>query len=240
MARDLDAVLAEWEFTPSNIQARLISALNGRKVIQVRIDLGVLQLEITGRPDGAKPHGFETYFEYLQVCSRREPDFVMDEEQCREADREFVQFYHRRIAWLALQRFAEAICDADHTLAFMDLLRTHSPNAEYTTAHEQYRNFVLFHRTQAAAALAAADDQPETAVDEIRKGLAKMKRYYVENECEDRVEDDTLMQTLQQMERTLREIHSIDSTLQEKLESAIANENYEEAARLRDQLAKRE
>src|SRR5205807_8100917 len=32
---------------------------------------------------------------------------------------------------------------ADHTLAFMDFVRDHSPNEEYTEAHEQYRGFVL-------------------------------------------------------------------------------------------------
>ena len=29
----------------------------------------------------------------------------------------------------------------------MDFVRDHSPNDEYKLAHEQYRGFVLFHRT---------------------------------------------------------------------------------------------
>ena len=35
----------------------------------------------------------------------------------------------------------------------MDFVKRHAPNEEYRDAHEQYRGFVLFQRTQAAAAL---------------------------------------------------------------------------------------
>ena len=37
---------------------------------------------------------------------------VLSEEQCLEADREFVQFYHRRICWLTLRHYARALADA--------------------------------------------------------------------------------------------------------------------------------
>src|SRR5262245_53315091 len=105
----------------------------------MRVDLGVLQLEPDGRPDGTRPHGCRTYFEYLRRRERAaggEP-FVLDEEQCREADREFLQFYHRRVCWLALRRYAEAVADADHTLAFMDFVRDHSPSEEYAQARSE-------------------------------------------------------------------------------------------------------
>ena len=29
----------------------------------------------------------------------------MTEEQCQEVDREFVQFYHRRVCWLTLREY---------------------------------------------------------------------------------------------------------------------------------------
>src|SRR5205085_9302723 len=128
-------------------------------------DLGMLQIETGDRPDGARPHGCRTYFQYLQqqvnVAVRGGQTFTLSEEQCLEADREFVQFYHRRVCWLALRNYAKAVKDADHTLRFMDFVREHSPAEEYTQAHEQYRGFVLFQRTQAAAALAMERENPE-------------------------------------------------------------------------------
>src|SRR5207237_9895342 len=101
--------------------------------------------------------------------------FVLSEWHCDEAGREFIQYCHRRICWLALRNYAQAIADADHTLAFMGFVRDHSPDEEYAQAHEQYRGFVLFHRTQAAAALAVEKDDPEAALDAIQAGLRKLR-----------------------------------------------------------------
>src|SRR5207244_3627750 len=160
-------------------QARLVQAHDGRQGIQLRIDLGALQLETTGRPDGAQPHGHSTYFEYLQEQARLSRkagrNFALSEEQCQDADREFLQFYHRRMCWLALRQYSRAIRDADHTLAFMDFVKRHAPSKEYLEAHEQYRGFVLFQRTQAAAALQVENNAPEEAINELRQGLEQLR-----------------------------------------------------------------
>src|SRR5439155_15870244 len=156
------------------VQARLVQARGGRQVIQMRVDLGILQIETAAKPDGTKPHGHPTYLSYLQeqarMAQKNTGPMVLSEEQCQEADREFVQYYHRRVCWLALRNYRHALADADHTLAFMDFVRSHSPSEEYTEAHEQYRGFVLFQRTQAAAALRVEGDDPEGAIDEVRAG----------------------------------------------------------------------
>jgi hypothetical protein len=239
LSHDIDAALRDWDFRPGTVQARLVEAGDGRQVIQLRLDLGLLQLETTGRPDGTRPHGQSTYFQHLQRQARRRPDLVLDEEQCEEADREFVQFYHRRLCWLALKDYGRAVEDSDHTLAFMDFVRDHAPNDEYVQAHEQYRGFVLFHRTQAAARLAVERENPESAVDEIRAGLARMRTFFAGFQAEEHMEEDGMVQRLRELERSLREEHHIESTLRERLDEAVAREDYETAARLRDALRQR-
>jgi hypothetical protein len=239
LSQDIDAALRDWDFQPGTVQARLVEAGDGRQVIQLRLDLGLLQLETSGRPDGTRPHGQPTYFQYLQRLARRRPDLVLDEEQCEEADREFVQFYHRRLCWLALKEYARAVEDSDHTLAFMDFVRGHAPNDEFVQAHEQYRGFVLFHRTQAAARLAVERENPESAVDEIRAGLERMRAFFAGFEAEEQMEEDGMVQRLRELERTLREEHHIEATLRERLDDAVAREDYETAARLRDALRQR-
>src|SRR5947209_3911254 len=110
MSQDIDAAMRGWDFKPGVVQARLVQAGSGRQVIQMRVDLGVLQMETRDRPDGTRPQGAATYFDYLRQQARVAgpvgQSFVLSEEQCLEADREFVQFYHRRICWLALRNFA--------------------------------------------------------------------------------------------------------------------------------------
>src|SRR5882672_5596878 len=112
---DIDELLANWPFQPGDVMARLVKASGGREVLQMRVDMGLLQMETEGRPDGARPKGTNSYFDYLQTLVIREgDDFTLNAQQCGEVDREFVQFYHRRICWLALRKFRPAAKDADH------------------------------------------------------------------------------------------------------------------------------
>lgn len=238
--RHIDTILRDWEYEPGEVAARLIRGGDGREVVQMRIDMGILQLEVEGRPDGAKPGGAETYFDYLlAVVVHDGKEFVLSEEQCAECDREFVQFYQRRICWLALREFRRAVRDADHSLAFMDFVRQHSPNEDWTMSHEQYRPFILFHRTQAAALAELEDDGPEAAIEQINQGLNRIQEFYVEVEAEDRFEDDELVERLNQLRQSLRDHYHIGRTLQERLDEAVASEQYELAAKLRDEIARR-
>ena len=66
MNQDIDAALRGWDYKPGVVQARLVQAGDGRQVIQMRVDLGLLQIEPEGRPDGARPHGCATYFDHLR------------------------------------------------------------------------------------------------------------------------------------------------------------------------------
>jgi hypothetical protein len=241
--QDIDFILKDWEYKPGVAQARLVQAHDGRQVIQLRIDLGALQLETTGRPDGARPHGHATYFDYLREQERLSRkagrNFALSDEHCQDADREFLQFYHRRMCWLALRQYARAIRDADHTLDFMDFVKRQAPSEEYVQAHEQYRGFVLFQRTQAAAALQVENNAPEEAINEIRLGLERIRDFFIAYDREDEWENDGMVRHLRQVEATLREQYHIDATLEEQLQQAIAEEDYERAARLRDALKKR-
>jgi UvrB/UvrC motif-containing protein len=241
---DIDPVLKEWAVEPGATQARLVTASDGRSVLQVRLDLGLLQLEVDGRPDGQRPHDFDSYFDYLNDAAQRRAksgrDFKLNASQCSEADREFVQYFQRRVAWLALREFDRAIADANHTLAFMDFVRDHSPNDEYRMAHEQFRGFVIFHRAQAAAAAAVERNNAEAAIDAVRDGLTRIRAFLAENDLEEHADEDTFVQELTKLEQSLRELHGIDETLEEQLAKAVANEQYETAARIRDALRQRQ
>jgi hypothetical protein len=208
---------------------------DGRELIQMRIEMGLLQLETSGRPDGEKPQGAESYYDYL--CERyreesSESEFTVDE--CAECDREFVQYYHRRICWLAMREFKNAVRDADHTLRLMDLCRERSPDEEWTVSHEQYRPFVMFHRIQAAALAELDHHGPEEAVAAVNKGLDELRDIFEEHGAEHSFEENELVERLNEFRETLREKFSVDKSLDEQLAEAIALEEYERAAKLRD------
>jgi hypothetical protein len=236
----LDELLQQWPFEPEALCVRLLKGADGRDIIQLRVDLGILQLETTGRPDGHRPEGFSTLLEMLCRQEVEDPDFELNEATCIEIDREFVQFYHRRVAWLRLQRFEKAVQDADHTLALMDFCRDHSPCEEWTFQHEQHRAFVIFHRSQAAALQAIEEQSPENAIAAINDGLDMIEENFIDMGWEDQFDSDELVERLTQLRESLRSDFSIERPLQERLAEAVESEQYELAAQLRDEMARRD
>ncbi|MEM9646725.1 MAG: UvrB/UvrC motif-containing protein [Planctomycetota bacterium] len=236
----LDDLLSKWAFDPSTLNVRLVKGKDGRDVIQMRIDMGILQLETTGRPDGEQIQQCETYLDHLQMEALEAPEKVLTEDECGEVDREFMQFYHRRICWLRLQYYQRAVMDANHTLRLMDLSRTMSPDEEWTGSHEQYRPFVLFHRTQAEALAELEENSAEEAVQSINRGLEVIRGFFEEHGAEDHFDDDELVVRLIELRESLRKDYEVGQTLREELEAAIEQENYELAARLRDELSRRD
>ena len=239
--QDIDFILREWPYQPGVISARIVRAPGRRKVLQMRIELGLLQMEFTGRPDGERPGDKETYLDLVtsQVGDEGDGAQALTEEQCFEIDREFVQYYHRRICCLALREFDRAVADADHTLALMDFVAAHSPNEEWTASHERYRPFVIFHRTQALALAVLERSGPEAAIEEISKGLEEVRQVFVRAEAEEQFESDELVNQLRELRESLRKEYEVGQTLAEQLAEAVAAEEYERAARLRDEIARR-
>lgn len=247
MENDIDKILNQWPFDPQSVNVRVLD-LASRSVLQMRVDMGVLQMEIEGRPDGVDFEGSKTYFDFLKQESIESNAFELDEDNCIEIDREFVQFYHRRVCWLQLKEFSNAVKDADHTLGLMDFCKAYSPDEEWTVSHEQYRPFVLYHRTQAAA-LSYLDEDAEVedvdpgdvekAIDEVNVGLVRLNDLFVEYDAAEQFEEDDLVVRLREFREGIREKYGVASTLQERLVAAIENEDYELAAKIRDELSKR-
>ncbi len=239
-ATHLDEMLSKWSFDPQTLGVRLVKGKDGRDVLQMRVDMGILQLETTGRPDGESYEGHESVLEFLQETLLLDPDHVLSEQQCMDIDREFMQFYHRRISWLRLQFYNRAVMDADHTLRLMDVTESLSGDEEWIGTHEQYRPFVLFHRTQADALGQLEESSAEEAIQAINRGLETMRAFFEKHEAEDHFESDELVVRLVDLRESLRNEYSVGQTLNEQLADAVEREQYELAARLRDELSRRD
>ena len=92
-----------------------------------------------------------------------------------------------------------------------------------------------------ATALAAENNDPEGAIDRLREGLKGLRDFLTGYDIdEQKIEEDGMVEQLRKMEESLRKLHNIEATLREQLEQAVANEQYEMAAKLRDALKRRE
>ena len=61
---DISHLLDQWEYQPGQVVVRRFKAKDGREKIQLRVDLGLLQMNAEGRPDGKRPFGHPSLLEY--------------------------------------------------------------------------------------------------------------------------------------------------------------------------------
>ena len=158
---DLARLLADWPYEPGRINARIVQDVDGVRRIQVRIELGVLQMEIEGRPDGRRPDGFESVLHRVHADMDRYENlngtrggFLLGEPACAALREEAVQYYHRYVALFALEEFEGVVRDTSRNLAVFDLCRDFAATAHDREILEQFRPHVILMRVRALAALA--------------------------------------------------------------------------------------
>lgn len=242
MNRDLTPFLDGWPFDPTDICARKILGRDGREKLQVRLDLGVLQMALHGRPDGQRPHGHPSLLDYYLDCLEdhrakhgTDSDFRLDVDACGELGQEGLLFYHRYICLLRLGDFDGVVHDTTHNLAILDLVKSYAEDEEDRLSFEQYRPYVLMIHTRGKGELCLLNGDYTGALKRIEEGIAKIQAGV------DGIEDIDAEDELQALSDWADEIGreqpmSLTQELEQQLQTAIAEEQYEQAARLRDQL----
>lgn len=247
MPDDISHLLTTWPHEPARLNVRRIMGDDGRPKLQVRLDLGLLQMEIDGRPDGQKPNGFESLLAVHESRLRRygEVDsgsssagFVLSEDDCRALREEAVQVYHRYVALFALGDYERVIRDTSRNLALFDLCRDYGRTEFDRTVLDQFRPTALMMRARAAAELALASGQPKQALAALDHGLSELRATFDDLGRGAEFESANEVQLLRGMRDALvpKLPASQKAELQERLRAALDAENYELAAILRDEL----
>jgi hypothetical protein len=242
---DISQLLNDWPFEPGRIHARRIAGRDGRTKLQVRIDLGILQLELEGRPDGLKPQGFDSLLAMHKARLREYVEhnggpagFILTSDECRALREEAVQFYHRYVALLSLGEFPGVISDTNHNLELLDLCREFGQSEHDRGVLEQFRPYVIMMRARAEAELAVAQRKPKDALVAIDRAILAIQHVYEDAGLGDQFDTSSEVQLLRSMRDALvpKLPMSQRVELQERLQAALAAENYELAAILRDEL----
>lgn len=250
MSVDIGRVLDNWPYQSEGVMARLIAGNDGRKQLQLRLDLGVLQMDVDGRPDGETLQGYPSWLACLAAKRSAEPDQNPSSEDWSQLDREIMQFYHRRTALMALAQQAQllnkrrraialyrrALRDANHNLQAMNFIVSHSDDPQYAEGHERYRPLVLAQRGLAAGHWHVLRGDPDLAIERVKAGIRRIERFYHRRRLDDLINEDAGVRQLRILERQIRREHVIDRTLQEQLDDALANEDYKLAAQIRDKI----
>jgi len=185
--RDISRILKSWDFKPDNLIIRKIDGDDGSSKIQIRVNLGILQMETEGRPDGKTPHDSESLLDYysslISEYEKRDgtaQNFLLNEQDMQELDDELMQYYHRRVCFFALKDYENARINAQHNLGLMDIIKFHCVDKDYVESHEQFRPFVIMEKARGAG-LADIDRKDYiNAMLHIGEAIEKIESFYQE------------------------------------------------------------
>ena len=240
MNQDLNDLLRDWPHEPGQIKARKILGSDGRGKIQLRIDLGLIQMETIGRPDGKKPHGCESLLLYHQVRAREKEEagskYLLSPEECSELQQEGIQYYHRYISFFQLNDFGGVIRDTQRNLDMFSFVASHVEREDIVASFEQFKPYVLMMNTRAKAAIELERDDFSSAERQILRGLEKIRDYFGKMHNSDLAANSPEISFLEEWLEEIRAKRPLSKleVMQKEMQNAIAREAYERAAELRD------
>ena len=236
MSQDLSALLQGWDYDPHQVTARWVEGADGRMKIQLRMDLGIFQMEIQNRPDGQRPRGCVSLLQYYLQKERAAPGLLLDEAACAALQQEMLQYYCRYIALFALRHFAGVIRDTEHNLEIIRFIGRHTP-PELGHAVLPFFPFVRLMNARALAEKALDARQFEAAGRVLEAAREDIEAFSAQHNLSENVLAPPLA-TLGELLEAIRKRkpRSPADRLREELDRAIAAENYEHAALLRDRL----
>jgi hypothetical protein len=252
MSKDISNILNEWLFVPDEVMVRIVQGADGRSKIQLRVDLGLLQMEIDGRPDGLRPEGFESYLEYYEHKQRLHdeafpdgPPLAMTPEDCALLWRESIQYYHRYWSFWHLDMYELCARDTQRNLRLFAFIRSHTGDDRLKLQFDQWRPYVQMMHTRAAATPLLSNKAFAEGLRVIEAGIEAIRDFLEEYDQSHRAEECVELVSL---ERWRDEIISREeqaaaarpkskiTLLRRKMDEAVAAEQFEEAARLRDEI----
>src|SRR5260221_1242315 len=242
MSLDLNDLLRDWPHEPGMIKVRKIVGKDGKEKLQLRIDLGVIQMETTGRPDGQEPHQFESLLEYHRSrasrAEKRGAKYVLSPDDVGELQQEGIQYYHRYISFFQLNDYLGVIRDTQRNLDMFDFVAEHAEREELVASVEQFTPYVLMMNTRATASIEIERENFPGAVAKVEEGMEKIRAFFGEVENPDAAVNSPELGFLGEWLQEIRARQPLTKLekMQRAKDNAIANEAYESAAELPDQI----
>lgn len=254
MSKDIKPILDGWEHDPDRFSVHIVKGDDGRDKIQVRLDLGILQMELDGRPDGERPEGRESWFDVFRTKQKEHdtahPDgasFQLSSQDCQLLLREAFHYYHRYLSFWHLERYELCARDTSRNLKLFAFVKEFASKDQDRLMFDQYRPYVTMMHAKAVATPLIELQEHEAAIQVIDAAIAGIRRFLTEYDQLDRADRCGELTHLERWrDQLLAHQPALPppppdplDQLKSDLQAAIAEERFEEAARLRDELRQR-
>ena len=240
---DLTPILDGWEYRPDDVTVRKIVGLDGKPKVQMRLPMGLIQMEVEGRPDGVRPEGYESYLELYEERRRATlDDFSLDPDDCAKLRDEATMYYHRYLSFFHLRDFERVIRDTVRNLRVLDFIKQYADDSGDRVSMEQYRPYIFMMSTRARAHLCLEHQLRHKALEAVREGIAEIEAFLREVGREELIGRAPELSILRQLETEIKE-HVPEARIEDlrlEMQKAVATEDYERAAQIRDEIRRME
>ena len=243
---DISHLLENWEYQPGQVVVRRFKGQDGKEKIQLRVDLGLLQMNAEGRPDGKRPFGYASLYEYYQARLYKhvaghggsDEGFKLKAEDCAKLQLEALQFHHRYICLLQLEDYAGVIRDAERNLAVFDFVEKHAETEELAWSLRQFQPQLLMILIRARGSQALQTQDYTLAIRLVEEGLEQIRAFYRETAGAEAAEQSGETVALEDWLSEIRAKRPLSrrERLERALNEAVRSEDYERAAKVRDEL----
>lgn len=242
---DLRQIVDGWPYEPGKITVRTIVGKDGREKVQMRLDLGVLQMEKDGRPDGQRPKGCESLLEYHQGQLRKYEEkngtdlgFHLTSDECQALRDEALMFYHRYLSLFVLEDFQRVERDTARNSQVLDLCNKYAAEEWDRMVLEQYRPYIVMMNSRSQALQSMQAGMLKTALAHVEAGLSAIRDFFERYGRPDAFDTSSEVHILNALRQELIQRLPVGAIqrLERKLQRALSEERYEDAARIRDQI----
>ncbi len=241
---DISQLLEHWDYEPGQVVVRRFKAKDGVAKIQLRVDLGLLQMNAEGRPDGKRPFGNESLLEhYINQLEKYRSNhdggdegFKLKPEDCAKLQQEAIQYHHRYICMFQLEDYEAVVRDTERNLEAFEFAQLYAASEDLAWSLQQFRPQLLMMRIRAKGALALKQHDYLKVINLITQGMDEIRDFFREQGRHDLLEQSGEIQSLEiwlqeiQAKRPLTEMEKLQTALDE----AVRSEDYEKAAKVRD------
>lgn len=157
---------------------------DGREVVVVQPNaFTISRIYATGRPDGMRPHGVDSYYDYFFAKLREYEEqhetregFQLESEEWETLFEESFHRYTRYLLFAGIKRWEDVQHDTATNLAVTNLARECAPS-EIAWRSYQYKGYMLMMHSIAKAELSLQEDDTAAALQHIDTGIQQIGEF---------------------------------------------------------------
>ena len=157
---------------------------DGREVVVVQPNaFTISRIYATGRPDGMRPHGVDSYYDYFFAKLREYEEeqgtregFQLESEEWETLFEESFHRYTRYLLFAGIKRWKDVQRDTAANIAVTNLAREYAPS-EVAWRSYQYKGYMLMMHSIANAELSLQEDDTATALQHIDTGIQQIGEF---------------------------------------------------------------